>query len=137
VYERLNPENIRIITNTDSERYGEYYCEIEFEPTLSIPDDQDIDDYDDYSETLIHRLWEKDHYAYQKLLKELGITEDTCQLGGYPAWIQSGINLKENFEFLFQIDGETNAGLRWCDCGMVYAFYNSVKKETEFKLECC
>jgi hypothetical protein len=38
---------------------------------------------------------------------------------------------------LFQLDGETNAGLYWSDCGMVYAFYNRFTKETEFELECC
>jgi uncharacterized protein YwqG len=138
VYETLNPANICIITNTESERYGEYYCEMEFEPILSIPDWQDMDEYDDDIETLKSVLYKKDRKVYKKILKELGINEDMCsQLVGYPDWIQGGINLKENFEFLFQLDEEPHAGLWWCDCGMVYAFYNHFTKETEFKLECC
>jgi uncharacterized protein YwqG len=138
VYETLNTENVCIITNTESDRYGEYYCEIEFEPIPSIPDWQDMDDYDDDIKKLKDTLAEKDRRVLKKIMKELAVDRRYCsQLGGYPDWIQGGITLKENFDFLFQIDEEPHAGLFWCDCGMVYAFYNRITKETKFKLQCC
>jgi uncharacterized protein YwqG len=130
-----------VLINKPFEQWRKY-SEIEYQPILSVPFEQDMDVYDPDKriETLINALQEKDSDAYGKILDELGMTDDMymcSKLGGYPEWIQGGIRLKDNFEFLFQLDSSTdNLAISWGDCGTVYVFYNSITKEIEFELEC-
>ena len=147
VYETLNKENMtlikkpdqyfhRWIKNPDEKEPWNWvrYCGIEYEQILSLPDWQWIWNVDEnIAETL-----DKSGIEYEDIVEELTgyETEFFSQLGGYPQWIQSGIKKKNNFDFLFQLDSERDAGLMWSDCGMVYVFYNSKTKEVIFELEC-
>ena len=58
------------------------------------------------------------------------------QIGGRPQWLQ-GDTSPAGFQFLFQLDCETDAGLYWGDEGIVYAYYNPSTKETWFELQSC
>ena len=58
------------------------------------------------------------------------------QVGGRPRWLQGDIS-PNDFQFLFQLDCETEAGLYWGDVGMVYAYYDPNTKETWFDLQSC
>ena len=146
VYETLRKENM-IIIKKPPEYFTRYYnkpdekedcnwiryCEIEFSSVLTLPDWQDIWRID----ANIAELLDKSNIEYEDIAQELFGDDNICsQLGGYPFWIQSGITLKKNFDFLFQIDSEDDAGIMWSDCGMVHVFYNSKTKEVIFEKEC-
>jgi len=146
VYETLHKENM-IIIKKPPEYFTRYfnkpdekedniwivYCEIEFEPILSLPDWQEIWRVDEN----IARIFDQSGEDYEDMIDELvGYDDFFSQLGGYPQWIQSGITLKKGFDFIFQIDSEDDAGIMWSDCGMVHVFYNSKTKEFIFEKEC-
>ena len=60
------------------------------------------------------------------------------KLGGYPNWLQGdGTPEGGDFQLLFQLDSEDEAGLHWVDCGLVYVFYNPKTKETVFEIQYC
>ena len=148
VYETLNRENI-IFIKKPPEYFHRWkihkpdekedwnwipYCEIEFKPILSLPNEDFIDEYDEKKALTLETP-----YNYNEIAQELigyDFYEYFSQIGGYPQWIQSGIELKKNFDFLFQIDSEDEAGIMWSDCGMVHVFYNSKTKKFIFELEC-
>ena len=138
IYEKLHPENIKTIEKPE-EHETVKYCEIKYEAIKSLPNWDGIEDYCVDAQKLSCLLdkdepWEN----YQEIVQELvGEQEIWSQLGGYPHWIQGSEKPeKGNFELLFQIDSEDNAGLMWGDCGLVYVFYDNVSKELAFTLQC-
>jgi uncharacterized protein YwqG len=146
VYETLDCENKAYIKKP-AEYFHRYFdkpeiaeewnwvnhCEVEYKPVLSLPDWQWIDEVDKNAAS----IFDKADLEYEDIVEELvGYSDMFSQTGGYPQWIQSGITPKDNFDFLFQIDSESDAGLMWSDCGMVYFFYNRVTKEVIFEKEC-
>ena len=144
VYETLHKENYTFIKkppeyftryfNKPDEKEDNIwipYCEIEFKPILSLPTDEFVDEYGGKEISTL-----KDYNEIAQELIGYDFYEYFSQIGGYPQWIQSGIELKKNFDFLFQIDSEDEAGIMWSDCGMVHVFYNSKTKKFIFELEC-
>ena len=138
IYESLNPENAVII-----EKPGELntvqYCEIEFESIKSLPDFQELHLHDENIYKLSSIL-DKENPAenYNAIREKLFTeTESVSQLGGYPFWIQGVKNPKEeDFQLLFQIDSDEDAGLCWGDAGSIYVFYNNKNKKIEYLLQC-
>jgi len=147
VYETLHKENM-IQIKKPPEYFTRYYnkpdekedcnriayCEIEFSSVLSLPTDDFVEEYDKKNGVTLGTAEE-----YNKIAKELigyDFYDYFSQIGGYPQWIQGGIELQDDFDFLFQIDSEAEAGIMWSDCGMVHVFYNSKTKKFIFEKEC-
>ena len=144
VYETLHKENM-IIIKKPPEYFTRYYnkpdekedcnwipyCEIEFKPILTLPTDEFVDEYSNKKFSTLEN--------YNEIAQDLigyDFYDYFSQLGGYPQWIQGGIELQDGFDFLFQIDSEDEAGIMWSDCGMVHVFYNSKTKQFIFEKEC-
>ncbi|MCL2763107.1 MAG: DUF1963 domain-containing protein [Treponema sp.] len=134
VYEKLNKENMVTIENPVPDA-DPYYCEIKYEHIKTLPHDHDLEFFDSNAEKLSLMLNEEN--PIYKIASKLKATHDLhSQIGGYPDWLQGGrYPNNKDFIFLFQIDSEE--GLMWGDCGLVYAFYNPKTKKIIFELECC
>ncbi len=138
IYENINLENYQYIEKP-KHHDNVNYCELSFEQIKTLPHWDSLDDYCEHARSLSYVL-DKDWpwYAYQEVAKELvGEQGFQTQIGGYPHWIQnSGNPSTEKFSFLFQVDSEDEAGLRWGDCGLLYIFYNAETKQCTFNLQC-
>ena len=155
IYENLNTENVVIMEHpTDEYYYSAAYCEIEFVPIKSLPDEDYLYDYSEEASSLsvringAHpmkkvksngRIYEQYTFnSYWHLIKKLNVEMmgDGSLLGGY-AWPTQGDPTPEDKDFvmLFQIDSEDEAGLHWVDMGRVYAFYNPKTKEICFEIQ--
>jgi uncharacterized protein YwqG len=138
IYENLNIENAVIIKKPEEHNIVPY-CEIEYESIQSLPDWEGIKSINETISDLSCELnddepWEPYQSTVEKLIGE---PEMQTQLGGYPQLVQNDETPEDkNFEFLFQLDSEDNAGLMWGDCGLIYIFYNSKNKKTEYTLQC-
>ena len=137
IYTNINKENVEIIEKP-KRKVNLNYCEIEYENIKSLPDWEVIENYNVNAEMLSCVLDEEKPWEnYQKMVEKLiGEPELRSQLGGYPKWVQ-GNDRPENYDLLFQIDSEENAGLMWGDVGLIYVFYNDKNNKTEFVLQCC
>jgi len=128
------------------------YCEIEYKQIKSLPDDYysySNESSDKTVEMLCEKLdgefasggrgKKKNFDSYNFIAEKLNCEQDLCsQLGGYPQWLQGdGTPEDKDFQLLFQIDSEDEAGLHWVDCGLVYVFYNPKTKETYFEIQYC
>ena len=145
IYETLDTANSIIIEKPEW-CCEDLYCEIEYKPIKSLPDD-----YYSYSkessEKTVEMLCEKldgeskkkNFDSYKFIAEKLNCEQDFCsQLGGYPQWLQGdGTPKDKDFQLLFQIDSEDEAGLMWVDCGLIYVFYNPKTKETYFEIQYC
>ena len=138
IYENLHPENVKLIEKP-REHNTVNYCEIECVSTQSLPDWEGLERYSRNAAMLSCVLDENKPWKnYNKIVKKLvGKQEYMSQLGGYPHWIQGDDTPEsENYDLLFQIDSENDAGLMWGDCGLIYVFYNRKNKTTEYLLQC-
>ena len=136
-------ENIDLENSITIEKPGEHntvnYCEIKYKPIKSLPDWEGIYDYCINASDLSCVLDGDEPWRnYQEIVQKLvGEQRMGSQLNGYPQWIQGSESPNKNdFELLFQIDSEENAGLMWGDCGMIYVFYNNKNKKIEFVFQC-
>jgi uncharacterized protein YwqG len=123
IYEQINVAN-NIVIKKPEWHSEKNYCEIEYVAKKSLPDiDLGIDEAT----------------IYYQIVKNLNVDFNFCsQLGGYPKKLQTEASPKnKDFQLLFQIDSESEAGLMWSDCGLVYAFYNKKTKETIFDIRFC
>ena len=116
------------------------YCEIEYEPIKSLPDDEW---YDETVKMLCEKIngesKKKNFDSYCHVANKLKCEKDfISKLGGYPNWLQGDATPDDkDYQFLFQIDSEDEAGLHWVDCGMVYVFYNPKTKDIIFEIQYC
>ena len=139
IYEDLDTANSFTIEKPDW-CSTDLYCEIEYEAIKSLPDDEW---YDKTVKMLCEKLngesKKKNFDSYNFIKEKLSCEQDFCsQLGGYPRWLQGDDTPKDNdFQLLFQLDSEDEAGLHWVDCGLVYVFYNPKTKETVFEIQYC
>ena len=116
VYESLNTDDAVILEIPDG-GITKCYCEIQYETIKTLPADGDLDIYDKNAEMLSCVL---DDYTVSdiskiasKLKAENGLHS---QIGGYPHWLQGNEHPENSdFQFLFQIDSEDEAGLMWSD----------------------
>jgi uncharacterized protein YwqG len=146
IYENINKDNIEIIKKPDIEKTEDHdkvlYCEIKCEPINSLPDYEGLEIVDTNMLNLVSMLDDEepsvDHYG-EVVEKLVGEQDDfgNSQLGGYPQWIQGDDSPKDkDFQFLFQIASEDEAGVMWGDCGRIYVFYNPKNGKTEFTEQC-
>jgi uncharacterized protein YwqG len=138
IYEKLDKDNAVIIKKPE-EHETVNYCEIEYKAVKSLPDWEGIDSFYEHASMLSCVLDEEEPWGnYQKIAEKLiGEQEMKSRLGGYANWVQGNENPEDkDFQLLFQIDSEENAGLMWGDTGLIYVFYNCLTKKTEFVLQC-
>jgi len=138
IYENLHPENVKIIEKPRKHNTVNY-CEIEYMSIQSLPDWDGLESYSKNASMLSCVLDENKPWRNYKEIAEklVGEQEYRSQLGGYPQWVQGNESPKsKNYDLLFQIDSESDAGLMWGDCGLIYVFYNRENKTTEYLLQC-
>jgi len=139
IYETTNTADSIIIKRPEW-CVTDMYCEIEYEPIKSLPDNEW---YDETVEMLCEKLngesKKKNFDSYNFIAEKLNCEQDFCsQLGGYPVWVQGDATPDDkDYQLLFQIDSEDEAGLHWVDCGMVYVFYNPKTKDIIFEIQYC
>ena len=133
IYEALNTSNSCTLEKPDW-CDTDLYCEIEYEAIKTLPY---WNDYDKTVEMLSYML--DGDESYETVAEKLSCNQEFCsQLGGYPHWLQGdGTPDDKDFQLLFQLDSEDEAGLHWVDCGLVYVFYNPKTKETYFEIQFC
>jgi uncharacterized protein YwqG len=139
IYEQLDIENSVIIERPDG---GHIYCDIEFAEIKSLPDidNRSIDHtIEILSDKINAESEEKSFDIYSAVADKLtgsGGETQISQLGGYPVWIQGDCTPGDkDYQLLFQLDSEDEAGLHWVDCGMIYVFYNPKTKGVYFEMQ--
>ena len=106
VYENINKDGAVIIEEPKG-LMKRNYCEIEYEEVESRENYEGESSYPKFS-----------------------------QLGGYAQWVWANTAPDdEDFQLLFQLDSEYDAGLMWYDSGLVYVFYNPKSKQIEFRMQ--
>jgi len=139
IYETINTAGSVIIERPEW-CITDMYCEIKYEPIKSLPDSEW---YDETVEMLCEKLdgesKKKNFDSYNFIAEKLNCEQDFCsQLGGYPQWLQGDATPdNKDYQLLFQLDSEDEAGLHWVDCGIIYVFYNPKTKETIFEIQYC
>ncbi|MCT4615304.1 MAG: YwqG family protein [Marinifilaceae bacterium] len=142
IYREIDTENIIKIDNPNKEHKSSY-CEINFKPSLSLPDWEGIDLHSPKASDLSYNLnpdkaWEEYDNMVTKLIGE---QDFKSQIGGYPQWVQGEETPKmdngSNMKFLFQIDSESDANIMWGDVGLIYVFYDEQSQKIEFIMQCC
>jgi len=144
IYENLDFENSIIIQAPEGVAPDpEVYCEIEYKAVKSLPCWEYSEENDKLIEMLCGKLdgesKKKNFDSYNFVAEKLNCDQDLItKLGGYPNWLQGdGTPEDKDFQLLFQLDSEDEAGLHWVDCGLVYVFYNPKTKETVFEIQYC
>ncbi|WMI68232.1 DUF1963 domain-containing protein [Mangrovimonas sp. YM274] len=140
-YDKINEDEIKMISRP-TELEKSKYCELTFEPIVSLPDWQGLYSICPNANKLSGILNEDSPWEnYEKVCKNLiGEQDYQSQIGGYPKWIQ-GESTPRNpnnslMDLLIQIDSEENSGIMWGDQGMIYFFYNIETRRIEFMLQC-
>jgi len=139
IYETLDTANSIIIKRPEW-CVTDMYCEIEYEPIKSLPDNEwDDETVEMLCEKLDGESKMKNFDSYNFIAEKLNCEQDFCsQLGGYPQWLQGDATPDDkDYQLLFQLDSEDEAGLHWVDCGIIYVFYNLKTKETIFEIQYC
>jgi len=142
IYETIDTANSVIIENPETDRSG-LYCEIEFVPIKSLP--EDLQSYNESAYSLSCKIDEahlqsnnRRFNSYWHIIDKLKVemVNDGSQIGGY-CWPTQGDPTPDDRDFvlLFQIDSEDEAGLHWVDMGRVYAFYNPKTKKVLFEIQ--
>ena len=141
-YEHINADEIQEIDKPQSLPTSEF-CEILFDPGLSLPDWEGLDLICRQASDLSCAIEEDEPWdKYLETMSEMigGDEEYRSQLGGYPTWIQGeSTPVDENgvpLQLLLQLDSEDDAGLVWGDSGMIYIFYDSKTGSCKFRLQC-
>jgi len=139
IYEDLDTANSFTIEKPEWCR-EDIYCEIEYETIKSLPEDAWYDETVKMLSEKLNGESRKKHFgSYGYVAEKLNCTIDfMSQLGGYPKWLQGdGTPKDKDFQLLFQLDSDDEAGLHWVDVGLVYVFYNPKTKETVFEIQFC
>lgn len=141
IYKQVDIEK-QIAIEPAAELETSKYCELVFHHSLSLPDWEGIDSYEQAASDLSCVLkedepWEHYDHARTKLIGEHDLQS---QLGGYPQWVQGESTPKNKdgrlMKLLFQIDSEDNADLMWGDVGLIYVFYDEASGQIAFELQC-
>ncbi|MDR0502057.1 MAG: DUF1963 domain-containing protein [Treponema sp.] len=119
------------------------YCEFECKAIKSLPcwkySNECNETVEMFCEKLDGESKDKNFDSYNFVAEKLGCEQDfITKLGGYPNWLQGdGSPKNKDFQLLFQLDSEDEAGLHWVDVGLVYVFYNPKTKKFIFEIQYC